>query len=323
MTNKTFMKSLLIFLTILCTSVANEATFEEVAKVDGGVWGIDCVDSKNMIFTLKDGRVGLLHLQSKKINYLKNTPKDIFLKGQGGLMDVALSPDFEKNKEIYFTYAKAISNHGATTLAVAKLQGDTLKDWRDLLVTDSLSNSVIHFGSRITFDSKYLYFGVGDRGSRESAQDLKTHKGKILRLHLDGSIPKENPFFQRTDNTKKEIYSYGHRNPQGLMYDSTTSKLYSNEHGPRGGDEINIIQAGKNYGWPIASFGREYHNNQKIGVEKKNGIENPIKIYIPSIAPSSLIIYHNEKYKFLQGSILSTALKITSSTTSLIVKNIF
>lgn len=305
------MRLFLIFILFLSASFASEIEFKKIVKVDGVVWGMECIDGINktdLIFTTREGRVGVVELDREGIRYLKNTPKDIFVKGQGGLMDIALSPFFKKTKEIYFTYAKAISGRGATTLAVAKLEGESLESWRDLLTTDSLSSSGIHFGSRIAFDEKYLYFGIGDRGDRDSAQDLSSHKGKILRLNLDGSIPKDNPFFDNDNGIKKEIYSYGHRNPQGLFFDSTSLKLYSNEHGPRGGDEINIIESGKNYGWPIVSLGREYYSNKPIGVTTKEGVEEPIKTYTPSIAPSSLIVYRGDKYKKLQDTLLSSAL---------------
>ncbi len=307
------MKIFLFFIllsTLLVGKDLDQLKLEQIAKVGGVVWGIDFVDEKRMIFTIKEGKVGLLDLESKEITYLKNIPKDIFANGQGGLMDVAISPRFEKSKEIYFTYSKKISNKGATTLAIAKFDGEDLKEWRDLLITDSYSNNRVHFGSRIAFgDKEDIYFGIGDRGTRESAQDLFSHQGKILRLNLDGTTPEDNPFFNSKNGIKKEIYSFGHRNPQGLFFDSKRDILFSNEHGPRGGDEINIIKEGKNYGWPIVSLGNEYHNNKKIGVDSKVGMEDAIKVYIPSIAPSSLIIYQGDRYKELSGSAISSALR--------------
>ena len=176
----------------------------------------------------------------------------------------------------------------------------------------SKTDTTRHYGSRITFDDEnHIYFSVGDRGVRPNAQNLSNHAGSILRLNLDGSIPKDNPFVNKK-NILPEIYSYGHRNPQGLFYDKISKTLFSIEHGPRGGDEINIIKKGLNYGWPVISYGKEYWNPFPVGVgTHKEGMEQPIQVYIPSIAPSSLIVYRGKMFEKWDGNILSGALKLT------------
>ena len=164
-----------------------------------------------------------------------------------------------------------------------------------------------HYGSRIAISDQHLYVSIGDRGVRENAQDLSNHAGKILRLNLDGSIPKDNPFVG-TKGALDEIWSYGHRNPQGLAWDQ--QRLWAIEHGPRGGDEINLIKKGANYGWPVISYGKEYWGPFNVGEgTHKVGMEQPIKYYVPSIAPSDLVIYKGGMFKSWAGSLLTGALR--------------
>lgn len=265
-------------------------------------------DTQELLITQKSGQLLKFNLNTKVTTEITGVADTMRL-GQGGFLDVAISPDFKDTQYVYFTYSKAINKkQGATTLARAELREQQLINWQDLLITDSASDNGRHFGSRISFDDNdHVYFSVGDRGERDNAQNLQNHAGTIIRLHLDGRIPKDNPF---VDNALAlpEIYSYGHRNPQGLFYDSKRNILFSNEHGPRGGDEINIIEKGKNYGWPIASYGKEYWGPKKVGVDEKAGMQTPLLQFTPSIAPSSLIVYHGNYYPALSGSLLSGAL---------------
>ncbi len=231
--------------------------------------------------------------------------------GQGGLMDVVTAPDFGTSRRLYFTYAKPGEEGAATTLARAKLAEGELVDWEDLLVTQSVSDTGRHFGSRIAFDGRgHLYFGVGDRGVRDSAQNLDNHAGTLMRLGLDGSVPGDNPFVGR--DGLDEIWSYGHRNPQGLAYDTRNDRLWAIEHGPRGGDEINRVEPGRNYGWPVISYGREYMLPKRVGeATEKEGMEQPVKYYDPSIAPGSLLLYRGEAFPEWQGDLFAGALVLT------------
>ena len=265
-----------------------------------------------MLFTERSGKAGILVLSSGEVNYLQGVPK-VRASGQGGLLDVAVRPSFKKYDWIYFTYSKPIKGTGqvksATTLARAKLEGEHFVKLEDMLVTKSESSSDYHFGSRITFDGEdHLFFSIGDRGHRPNAQDLSTHSGSILRIKIDGSVPKDNPFVNQKD-AQPEIWSYGHRNPQGLFYDRQTKRLWSIEHGPRGGDEINLINSRLNYGWPIISYGKEYYSPFQVGESThKEGMEQPVKYYVPSIAPGSLIVYSGKAFPNWKGNLFSGAL---------------
>ncbi len=305
--------SIFISTTLSYNSHAENPSQEILIKTLNNPWAIEYIVDQNIfIITEKSGQLISFNPSKKAIKKIKGIPS-IKTKGQGGLLDIKASPHFKDDFTLYFTYAKQISKKKwSTTLAKAKFKNHTLSDWTDMLVTLSESDSGHHFGSRIAFDqNNHLFFSIGDRGERKSAQDLKTHSGKILRLHLDGSVPKDNPFIDHP-NAQPEIYSYGHRNPQGLAYDRQRDILFAIEHGPRGGDEINQIQAGKNYGWPIISYGKEYWGPISVGEgTHKKGFEQPIKQFTPSIAPSSLMVYHHPHAPDWNGKLISGALAMT------------
>jgi len=310
---------LFIFLLPSISFSKNVLTFKsedmnlEVKKISsniGVVWGMSFISKNRILFTVKSGKIGILNVKTRRIKYLKNTP-NIFYKGQGGLLDVQASPAFKDDNTLYFTYVKKVGNYATTVLSKVNLINDELKNWKEILVSNAFTDTTRHFGSRITFDEKgHLFFSIGDRGKRSNSQNLANHSGTIIRLNLDGTIPEDNPFINKKD-ALPEIYTYGHRNPQGIFYDKVTKQLLSIEHGPRGGDEINLIKKGLNYGWPIISYGKEYWNSFSIGEgTHKEGMEQPLKYYIPSIAPSSLIVYRSKKISKWNGSIFSGALKL-------------
>ena len=288
----------------------NSLDVENVTQFDGIPWGIAIINDKEAIVTIKKGSAYKVDLTTGTKQAIKGLP-EVDNRGQGGLLDVAKSPTFDDQHWLYFTYSKPSEEGAKTTLARAKLTGTSLTDWHDLLITDSATNTSKHYGGRIAFDDKgHVFFSVGDRGVRENSQDLTNHAGTVIRLNLDGSIPADNPFVTHA-NIRNEIWSYGHRNPQGLFYDTETHTLWSNEHGPRGGDEINLIRPGANYGWPIVSYGKEYWGPVNVGEgQTKDGIDNPAKVFIPSIAPSSLIRYKGMLFSNWNGDFLSTALAL-------------
>ena len=283
---------------------------EQVAQGLGVPWGMAFLNDHELIFTEREGNIKILNLDNLEITLLKGSA-GVDAEGQGGMLDVATGPDYATRGWLYFTYSKNTVSGAATTLARARRSGVHLSDWQDLLVTDSATSSYRHFGSRIAFDQQgHVFFGIGDRGERGNAQILSNHAGTILRLTLDGRVPKDNPFLLQ-QNVLPEIWSYGHRNPQGLLYDNSSGKLWSIEHGPRGGDEINLVQKGANYGWPVISYGKEYWGPVSIGEgTEKAGMERPIKVYIPSIAPGSLMLYSSTAFPQWQGSLFSGALKL-------------
>jgi len=298
--------------TFILESEGMELKVEQVADDLGIPWGMVFLSSDKLLITERSGSILILDLKKHRKTKLKNTP-DVMVDGQGGMLDVALSPDYKTSGWIYFTYVKEVSNEGVTVLARAKLNTNNyiFKNWQELLVSKSRTDEGYHFGSRIAFDNKgHVFFGIGDRGQRPNAQDLSNHAGSIIRLNLDGSIPKDNPFINK-ESVLPEIWSYGHRNPQGLVYDDISNRLWEIEHGPRGGDEINLIVAGANYGWPVISYGKEYSSPFAVGEgTHRDGMEQPIKVYIPSIAPGSLIMYSGDALSKWKGNLFSGALKL-------------
>jgi glucose/arabinose dehydrogenase len=283
---------------------------EEVVNGLGIPWGMAFISPHQILITERAGRVLLLDINKFAFVDLRNAP-EVVAEGQGGMLDVAVGPNFESEGWIYFTYSKRSSGEAATTLARARLGQNQLVDWQDLLVTDTATDKRQHFGSRIAFDANgHVFFGVGDRGKRSMAQDLSNHIGTIMRLNLDGSVPSDNPYFG-IPGTRSEVWSFGHRNPQGLAFDVPTSRLWEIEHGPRGGDEINLITKARNYGWPVISHGKEYWGPIAVGEgTSKQGMEQPRKVYIPSIAPGSLIMYQGDAFPEWRGNLFAGALKL-------------
>lgn len=288
----------------------------EITKVAGDLgspWGMAWIAPEQLLITQRPGTAIRLNLNTGKQARISGLPK-VADRGQGGLLDVAVSPDsllIGNQPWLYFTYSKPTQDGAVTTLARARLAQNNLTNWQDLLVTTSATETSRHFGSRIAFDQQgHVFFSIGDRGERPNGQDLTTHAGSIIRLNLDGSVPGNNPFVNQT-TARPEIWSYGHRNPQGMAYDPEHQRLWSIEHGPRGGDEINLILKGRNYGWPVTSHGKEYWGPLDVGeAEEKPGIESPRTVYVPSIAPGSLLLYTGEAFPKWRGNLFAGALKL-------------
>ena len=291
---------------------SEDVKFKLEQVVDGleTTWGMAFISDKQILITEREGNIKLLDLQRKTLTPIQGAPA-VRAKGQGGLLDVAVPPDFKSGDWIYFTFVRNKGGDGATVLARAKLKANKLTQWQDLLETKSAFDGGRHFGSRIAFDEKgYIYFGVGDRGERPTSQDRSNHAGTVMRLYRDGRVPKDNPFVKQRD-VLPEIWSYGHRNPQGMAYDVATKRLWLNEHGPRGGDEINLVLPGRNYGWPVISYGKEYWGPLAVGEgTHREGMEQPIKQYTPSIAPGSLLLYTGDSFPAWRGNLFSGALKL-------------
>lgn len=283
---------------------------QQLTEGHGVIWGMAFIDDHSLLFTEREGRASVLDTRTGNVRRLTGLPA-VRVAGQGGLLDVAVVKDFKPGGWIYFTYVKAVDEQGATVLARARLSGLNLIDWQDLLVTRSATSTGYHFGSRIAFDDQgHVYFGVGDRGVRPNSQDLSNHTGCVMRLTRSGKVPADNPFVGRAD-ALPEIWSYGHRNPQGLTYDSQTQRLWVIEHGPRGGDEINLVLPGRNYGWPVISYGKEYWGPVAVGEgTHRAGMEQPVKQYTPSIAPGSLIVYRGKAFPQWDGNLFAGALKL-------------
>lgn len=245
---------------------SRDASFllEKVKDGLGVPWGMAFLSADEIIFTERSGTINLLNIVSATKQPLKGAPA-VYAEGQAGMLDVAVAPDYKPGDWIYFTFARDQAGQGVTVLARARLNALELTDWQDLLVTQSATDTNYHFGSRIAFDDKgHVFFTVGDRGVRPNGQNLSNHASTVMRLKRDGKIPADNPFVHQA-NALDEIWSYGHRNPQGISYDSQHQRLWVIEHGPRGGDEINLVLPGRNYGWPVISYGKEYWGPVAVG----------------------------------------------------------
>ncbi len=271
-------------------------------------WGFDFLPNGSILLTEKSGT--LIHFNDGKKVEIDGLP-EIKVLGQGGLMDVKLHPNFEENNWIYLTYASTQGEgKGAnTTVMRAKLDGNQLIDQKVLYKASPNSSKPYHFGSRIEFDNEgFLYFSVGDRGSRdENPQDITRDGGKIYRIHDDGRIPKDNPFINQS-GAKTAIFSYGHRNPQGMVKHPMTGEIWVHEHGPRGGDELNLIKKGKNYGWPIITYGINYSGTKITDETTRPNMEQPVYYWVPSIAPSGLEVINSDKYPDWKGNVLAGSL---------------
>jgi len=272
------------------------------------IWSIEFFEDNSILAAVKSG--SLFHYTNGEKIQISGLP-EIYLRGQGGLMDIVLHPDFKENNWLYFSYASedAGEKGGNTTISRAKLINNNLVDLEVLYKASPNTRKGQHFGGRLAFDNEnYLYFSVGDRGNRDVyPQDITLDGGKIYRLNDDGSIPSDNPFFNNP-NAKKAIYSYGHRNPQGMFKHPITGKIWTNEHGPRGGDEINIIKKGKNYGWPKITYGINYSGTTITKNKSLPKMEQPLYYWLPSIAPSSFEYISSDIYPNWKGSLLAGAL---------------
>lgn len=272
-------------------------------------WGFVFLPDNSILITEKSGE--LIHYNNGKKTSISGLPK-IYVRGQGGLLDIELHPDYKNNGWLYITYASTDGEGkgGNTTLMRAKIKNETLVDKEVLYKANPNSKKGQHFGSRIEFDNDgYLYFTIGDRGNRdENPQDITRDCGKVYRLNDDGSIPKDNPFANEP-NAKTAIYSYGHRNPQGMIKHPETGEIWTHEHGPKGGDEINIISKGKNYGWPKITYGKNYIGTTITEDTRLPGMEQPLHYWTPSIAPSGMAFIASDIYGDWKGNLLVGSLK--------------
>ena len=272
-------------------------------------WGMTFLPDGSMLITEKTGEI--IHFKDGKKITVEGGP-EVYVRGQGGLMDIKTHPNYTKNGWIYITYSSSEGegDGGNTALMRAKLSGNKLVEKELLYKAEPNTRRGQHWGSRIEFDNRgYLYFSIGDRGERDvNPQDITRDCGKIYRLNDDGSIPKDNPFYKYKDS-KKAIYSYGHRNPQGMAKNPFTGAIWVNEHGPKGGDEINVIKRGRNYGWPVISYGINYSGTTFTDITEKPGMEQPLFYWVPSIAPSGMAIVSSINYPEWKGDVLVGSLK--------------
>lgn len=276
-------------------------------------WSLAFLPDGRFLVTEKPGRLRIVEADGKLGAPLAGLPA-ISVGGQCGLLDVLLDPKFADNATIYFSYAEPASggeSGNSTAVARAKLSGNALTDLRTIFRQQPKYSSSAHCGGRLVFarDGR-LFVTLGDRFARkDDAQTLDNHHGKVVRVEPDGQVPKDNPFLNRT-GALPEIWSLGHRNVQGAALHPATGELWTHEHGPQGGDEVNVAEAGRNYGWPLLTYGRNYGIGTRIGEEgPRPGYEQPLKVWVPSIAPSGMAFLTSDRYPGWKGSLFVGALR--------------
>jgi glucose/arabinose dehydrogenase len=289
-----------VIINILFVLIANKGyaqtpeLFEDKVLISNmaAPWGFTFINNDEVLFTEKRGKVYRYTISTGTLSEISGVPT-ISQNGQGGLLDIALHPNFSTNNLVYLTYAVEATGGQTTALGRGTLVGNQLQNFTELFRALPIRNSSVHFGSRIVFDkNNYLYMSVGDRGAQDNAQDKNNHLGKVLRFNDDGTVPASNPLVG-VANTKPEIYCWGNRNIQGMAMNPATGEIYAHEHGPRGGDELNLIKPNTNYGWPVVTFGINYNGTPITPDTTLPGMELPLTYWVPSIAPSGMTFIKN------------------------------
>ena len=295
----------------IITPETSDYTVETIVEDMKIPWGMTFLPDGSLLITEKEGE--MIHFKDGQKTTIEGLP-EVTVQGQGGLMDVILHPDYENNGWLYFSYASSAGEgEGANTaISRAKLANNKLTDLQVLYKASPNSEKGQHFGSRMVFDEEgYLYFSIGDRGdNKNNPQDITRDGGKVYRINDDGSIPSDNPFVNEP-NAKTAIYSYGHRNPQGMVHHPETGEIWVHEHGPRGGDEINVIKKGANYGWPVITYGINYDGTEITEERSKPGMEQPLYYWLPSIAPSGFAVVSGDVYPEWEEDLLVGSLKFS------------
>lgn len=275
-------------------------------------WGMAFLPDGRILVTERPGRLRLVDAKGLVSRPVRGLPR-VAPRGQGGMLDVALDPDFAANALVYLSYVAAGDGGHGTEVARGRWNGSDLEGLEVLFRLQPKSGGGRHFGSRLVFDRQgRLYVTLGDRGDRPRAQRLGDHAGSIIRINADGSVPADNPFAGRA-GAKPEIFSYGNRNVQGAALHPVTGELWAHEHGPQGGDEVNVIRAGVNYGWPVITYGVDYGFGTSIGEgTRKDGMAQPLHYWVPSIAPSGMSFYTADRIPGWRGSLLVGSLKFST-----------
>lgn len=315
---------LLVFIAVLCTATSSAVAAESklfksekhtfhVVTLVGGLshpWAAAFLPDRRILVTERPGRLRIVSKDFKLDPQPIGGALPVAAVGQGGLLDVVLHPQYAKNGWLYLAYSGPGAGGTGTELMRAKLDGHRLVQPQVLFRLEPKTPSDHHFGGRIVFDRQgYVYLTLGDRGDKERAQRLDDHAGSVIRLHDDGRVPLDNPFVKRA-GAKPEKFTLGHRNIQGAALHPVTGELWTHEHGPQGGDEINVMRAGRNYGWPVITYGVNYVIGTRIGEgTHKPGMEQPLHKWVPSIAPSGMAFYEGDKFPNWRGNMLVGALR--------------
>ena len=292
------------------TYTAAQHDYRVVPVAEGLVqpWSMAWLPNGDMLLTEKPGRLRIVRDGRLLPDAVPGVP-EVFYEGQGGLFEVLPHPDFEENQTLYLSFSKPVGEGSTTAIIRARLENDRLSDVTEIFAADASGRS--HYGGKLVFDEAgYLFLSLGDRMAPSTgdltahpAQDLSNHAGVIVRLNEDGTVPSDNPFIGE-QGALPEIWSYGHRSPQGLAIHPQTGALWMTEHGPQGGDELNLVEPGTNYGWPVVGFGVNYGSSSPIHERQTlTGMESPVRFWTPSIATSGLMIYDGDKFPEWQGDI--------------------
>jgi glucose/arabinose dehydrogenase len=270
-------------------------------------WGMAFLPDGRLLITERPGRLRIFANGRLERAPVGGLPK-VYARGQGGLLDVCLHPDFARNARLYLTYSGEGEGGAATVLARAEFRNNALVGVQPIFEALPRTSGGLHFGSRVVFDrAGLLYVTCGERYQMQRAQNLADLGGKVVRLRDDGTVPPDNPFVGR-EGARPEIFTYGHRNPQGMAMHPGTGRIWLVEHGPRGGDELNLLKAGANYGWPRATHGIDYSGSTISPSKSLPGMEDPVRVWVPSISPSGLAFYTGDRFPGWKGSVFTGAL---------------
>jgi glucose/arabinose dehydrogenase len=270
-------------------------------------WGMTWLSDGRMLVTERNGEILVFKGDKFTGEKLSGVPA-VVAEGQGGLLDIQAHPAYAQNGWIYITYSKPMPGGSSTAVTRFKLQGNQVVNAEDVFVAKPALKADYHFGSRIVWDKAgFMYVSVGERGTQPKVQQLDNDHGKIHRIYDDGRIPTDNPFAAQA-GASKSIWTYGHRNPQGMVYDAVGNRIWAIEHGPKGGDELNLIEPGKNFGWPKTSYGINYDGTVLTKDKELAGVTNPVRYWVPSIAPCGMAIVTSDRYPGWKGNLLVGAL---------------
>ena len=312
-----FIYSLIVVFTLSFGSAKAETlsfpsyTIETVAKGLDYPWALAFLPNGDLLVTERTGQIRIVS-QNTVSEPLVGLPKDIYVQGQGGLLDVVLHPNYYTNRWLYLSYTVGSDDKNALQVMRAKLSGNQLIQQQIMFTVSPFKDTPVHFAGRMTFlpDNSLLITSGDGFDYREDAQRLNNLLGKVIRINDDGSIPANNPFLSEdVDSLSNYVFTYGHRNAQAILYDPSRGVIFSNEHGPDGGDELNIIQAGVNYGWPVITFGNDYIGGRISPFTDYPNMQQPLIDWTPSIAPSGMAVHSGELFKALNGDLLISVLK--------------
>ncbi|WP_339725651.1 PQQ-dependent sugar dehydrogenase [uncultured Paraglaciecola sp.] len=313
---RSFIFALILLLSSNFDSLAAQAPFpkyqiQEVAKDLNFPWSLAFLPDGSVLVTERTGK--LLRIKDGSVSEaISGLPTTIYVKGQGGLLEVILHPNFAANGWLYLSYATGDTDNNALQVMRAKLVGNKLTQQQVVFTVSPFKSTPVHFAGRMAFlaDNTLLITSGDGFDYREDAQRLDSLMGKIIRINDDGSAPLNNPYFSENANSLTNyIFSYGHRNPQGILFDPVRKVIFSNEHGPDGGDELNVIQAGVNYGWPVITYGKDYIGGRISPFTEYPNMQQPLIDWTPSIAPSGMAVHSGEIFKTLNGDFLVSVLK--------------